>query len=379
MNTSYDAIIVGGGLVGSALACGIAARGVRTAVLDGSDRDYRASRGNFGLIWVQGKGADFPAYARWSGLAARAWSEFERGLRDATGIDLGLEQTGGYDFCLDQREWDARSEEMRLVQQHTGGAFDYAMLDNAALRERIPQVSADVIGASYSPQDGHVNPLYLLRALQQRMQNLGTAYLPGRRVSQIVADGDGFVVDTSSGRFTAEKVVVCAGLDGERLAAQVGIEMPLHPLRGQLLITERVAPFLPCACLQVRQTREGTLQIGDSHERAGYDDSTTLDVITRIAARALKIFPHLAGVRLQRAWGALRVMTPDGAPVYQQSRLYPGVYAISCHSGVTLAALHAGPLADWICGEPGDDQQRQLISAFSSDRFDVSANRRHSA
>ncbi|NIM31737.1 MAG: hypothetical protein GTN60_10495, partial [Pseudomonas stutzeri] len=51
----------------------------------------------------------------------------------------------------------------------------------------------------------------------------------------------------------------------------------------------------------------------------------------------------------------------------------------SCHSGVTLAALHAGPLADWICGELGDDLQQQLISAFSADRFDVSANRRHSA
>ncbi len=67
----YDSVIVGGGLVGSAIACGVAASGARVLVLDGGDRDFRASRGNFGLVWVQGKGADFPAYARLSGLAAR--------------------------------------------------------------------------------------------------------------------------------------------------------------------------------------------------------------------------------------------------------------------------------------------------------------------
>lgn len=379
MNSSYDAIIVGGGLVGSALACGLAERGVRLAVLDGGDRDYRASRGNFGLVWVQGKGADFPAYARWSRLAARAWPAFARGLHDATGIDVALEQTGGYDFCLDQLEWDARSAEMRLVQQHTGGEFNYEMLDNDALRERIPQVSDDVLGASYSAEDGHVNPLYLLRALHQRLQGLGADYLAHQRVTGIEPDGEGFVVATPSQRFGADRVIVCAGLDGERLAAQVGIRLPLHPLRGQLLITERVAPFLPCACLQLRQTREGTLQIGDSHEHAGFDESTTLDVITRLAERAVKIFPHLSGVRLQRAWGALRVMTPDGVPVYQQSRQFPGAYAVTCHSGVTLAALHCGPLADWVCGGLDNAAQQEMIAAFNTERFDVSTSRRQQA
>jgi len=367
MNTAFDTIIVGGGLVGAALACGIAERGGSVAVLDGGDRDFRASRGNFGLVWVQGKGAEFAPYARWSWMAAKRWPEFERELRETTGIDVGLAQNGGYDFCLDQVEWQARAGEMRLMQQHTRGEFDYEMLENTDLRQRIPQISGEVFGASYSDHDGHVNPLYLLRALHQRMQNLGCHYYPHQSVVSIRAENGCFTVNTASEGYQSGQILLCAGLDNQRLAQQLGMQIPLHPVRGQLLITERVEPFLPCASLQVRQTMEGTLQIGDSHEDVGLDESTTLDVITRLAARAVRIFPHLREVHMVRAWGALRVMTRDGYPVYHRSSEHPGAYVISCHSGVTLASLHAGAVADWICGDGGD----ALIAEFSAERFDV--------
>jgi glycine/D-amino acid oxidase-like deaminating enzyme len=364
---NYDTIIVGGGLVGAAIACGIAARGARVAVFDGGDRDFRASRGNFGLVWVQGKGADYAPYARLTALAARRWPAFAQELRDATGVDVGLQQNGGYDFCLSSEEWDQRAQEMRQVQAHTEGGFEYQMLGNTELRERIPQVSDAVLGASYSTQDGHVNPLFLLRALQQRMQNLGSRYLANQPVLSSRSVDRHFVVETAHQNYRSERLVFCAGLANQRLARDLGMHIPLRPLRGQLLITDRVTPFLPCATLQVRQTLEGTLQIGDSHEDVGLDESTTLTVITRLARRAVRIFPHLANVRLNRAWGALRIMTPDGVPIYHQSSDHPGAFAISCHSGVTLAALHAEDIASWICGADMPD----LIADFSAGRFDV--------
>ena len=363
----YDTLIVGGGLVGAAVACGIAASGAKVLVLDGGDRDFRASRGNFGLVWVQGKGADFPAYARLSGLAARQWPDFAEELLENTGVDVGLQQTGGYDFCLDAEEWQAREREMRQVAAHTDGEFEYRMLDTAELCARLPQVSDEVLGASFSPQDGHVNPLYLLRALHQRMLDLGADYQARQEVQSSRSENGRFVIDTQTHSFHCERVVYCAGLSNQRLCRDLEMHVPVRPLRGQLLITDRVPPFLPAATLQVRQTREGTLQIGDSHEDVGLDESTTLEVITRLARRALRIFPHLAQVRLNRAWGALRVMTPDGVPIYHRSAEHPGAYAISCHSGVTLAALHAREVSDWICS--GADVS--LLQPFTAGRFDV--------
>ncbi len=367
MNNHFDTIIVGGGLVGSAIACGIARRGRQVAVLDGGDRDFRASRGNFGLIWVQGKGGDFPAYAHLTGDAARRWPAFEQMLRDSTGIDIGLQQTGGYDFCLSESDWLARNQEMQLVKQHRGGEFNYQMFDNSELRERIPQVSEAIVGASYCPEDGHVNPLYLLRALHQKMQIEGCRYIPQQVVVRSAREQNHFVLDTATERYQCERIVFCAGLDNQRLAQDLNMTIPVKPLRGQLLISERVDPFLPCASLQVRQTGEGSLQIGNSHEDVGLDESTCLEVITELATRAVKIFPHLHKIRLNRAWGALRVMTPDAAPIYHQSSEHPAAYAISCHSGVTLAAYHATGLADWISG----DESAAPGNEFSADRFSV--------
>ncbi len=367
----YETIVVGGGLVGAALALGIARRGQRVAVIDGDDRDFRPSRGNFGLVWVQGKGADFAPYARWSGLAARRWPEFAETLQAETGIDIELEQNGGYEFCFDQAEWDMLEQEMTRVRQHTDGEFEYQMLDNVELKQRIPQISDEVLGASYSSQDGHVNPLLLLRALHQQMQQIGCHYLPRRPVQSIVPQNEGFVVNCERERYRCDRIVLCAGLDNQRLAQSLGMNVPVEPLRGQLLITERIPRFLPCALSQLRQTRDGTLQIGASHDDVGFDDSTTLDTITRLASRAVRVFPHLSRVRLVRAWGALRVMTTDGYPIYHQAPEHPGAYAVSCHSGVTLASLHSGPVADWICG----DSPHPLISNFSAARFDVSTAR----
>jgi glycine/D-amino acid oxidase-like deaminating enzyme len=66
-----------------------------------------------------------------------------------------------------------------------------------------------------------------------------------------------------------------------------------------------------------------------------------------------------------RAWGALRVMSPDGFPIYQQSERCPGAFVVSCHSGVTLAARHASAIAPWVLGGPAPDD----IAAFEGRRF----------
>ena len=365
-----DTIIVGGGLVGAALAVGLARKSHLVTVLDGGDTDFRSSRGNFGLVWVQGKGADAAPYAQWTGSAAKAWPDFAEELLNDTGVDIQLQQTGGVDFCLDESEFNSQARRMARVSEHTDGLFEYRMLDNAELRELVPKVSASVYGASFSPQDGHVNPLKLLKALHLKMFALGCVYRPDHAVLKIESSGSGFTLHTAKGRFACERVVLAAGLANTKLGKDVDVPVLLKPNQGQLLITERVEPFLQYPSIHIRQTDEGTLQIGDSHADVGYDDSIALDVLANISDRLLSIFPHLAGVNVLRCWSALRVMSPDGLPVYQQSEQFPNAFVVNCHSGVTLAAQHATVLSDWI-SDPASGNTQSLISEFSVDRFRV--------
>jgi glycine/D-amino acid oxidase-like deaminating enzyme len=366
---AYDVIVIGGGLVGGAIAWGAARLGAVVALLDEGDVAHRAARGNFGLVWVQTKGAGMPPYAHWTRRSAELWPALQAAMLGRTGVDVALRQPGGLMFCLSDEEMERRADQARRMHNESGG-IGTVMLDRAAVRAMVPMVGDRVVGAAFCPVDGHANPLKLLRSLHDALGREGGAYLPNRRVSAIVPQaGGGFVVDCGGERLTCGKVVVAAGLGSRELAPMVGLAMPVVPVRGQIVVTERVRPFLDHATHVLRQTEEGGVMMGDSHEEVGFDNGTLVPVMRDIAARNLLVFPHLRDANVVRTWGALRVMTPDGHPIYQQSERYPGAFAATCHSGVTLAGAHALALAPAIV----DGVLPEALASFSAERFRVPA------
>jgi glycine/D-amino acid oxidase-like deaminating enzyme len=365
MTTTNDLIVIGGGLVGTAVAYGAARAGLRVTVLDEGDDAFRASRGNFGLVWVQGKGLGMAPYARWSMGSARLWPQLAASLREEAGIDVQLKQPGGFHLCFSDAELAERHARLAQIRADLGGDYPFDMLDHAALAARLPGIGPTVAGASYTPMDGHTNPLKLLRAFHTACQRRGVRILGRHGVREIAHEGGGFTVHAGTARFTAPRIVLAAGLGNRQLAAQLGLHAPVAPNRGQVLIGERISHFLDYPTTYVRQTDEGTIQLGDSMEDVGLDDGTTVDVLAAIAQRGVRSFPALAGLKLVRAWGALRVMSPDGFPIYQESTSCPGAFVTTCHSGVTLAAAHALVIAPWIAGGGKPDG----IAAFAGDRF----------
>ena len=362
---SPDVLVVGGGLVGTAVAYGLAREGATVTVLDQGDGGFRASRGNFGLVWVQGKGYGLTPYASWSRSSSRLWPGLAAALLAETGIDVSLKQPGGFHLCFSDEEMAEREKRLSTLQAELGGEYPYQLLDARELRERIPSVGPEVIGASYTPMDGHVNPLKLLRALHDAIQRRGVTLINGEDIGRIVPESNGFAVHGKNAVWRAPKVVLSAGLGNRALSAQVGLHAPVAPNRGQVLVSERVTPFLHYPTINVRQTDEGSVQFGDSMEEVGYNDYTTADVLSTIARRGVRAFPLLKNVRLVRTWAALRVYSPDGFPIYEQSLQYPGAFVVTCHSGVTLAAAHAMRIAPWIKGGPIPDE----LASFRGGRF----------
>ena len=362
---SPDVLVVGGGRVGTAVAYGLAREGAKVTVLDQGDGGFRASRGNFGLVWVQGKGYGLTPYARWSRSSSRLWPGLAAALLEETGIDVSLKQPGGFHLCFSDEEMAEREKRLSTLQAELGDEYPYQLLDARELRERIPAVGPEVIGASYTPMDGHVNPLKLLRALHDAIQRRGVTLINGEDIGRIVPETNGFAVHGKNAVWRAPKVVLSAGLGNRALSAQVGLHAPVAPNRGQVLVSERVAPFLHYPTINVRQTDEGSVQFGDSMEEVGYNDFTTADVLSNIARCGVRAFPLLKNVRLVRTWAALRVYSPDGFPIYEQSLQYPGAFVVTCHSGVTLAAAHAMRIAPWIRGGPIPDE----LASFRGGRF----------
>ena len=362
--STHDLIVIGGGLVGGAIAWGAAKQGASVALLDEGDIAFRAARGNFGLVWVQSKGAGMPPYAHWTRRSSELWPDLAETLHQRTGIDTGLRQPGGFMFCLSDEELENRAALVHRMHNESGD-IGTKILDRAEVRAMVPGLGDRVVGGSFCPIDGHASPLYLLRALHQDGQASGVEYKPGREVDAIDAAPNDFTIHSGTERFTAPRVVIAAGLGSRDLAPMVGLAMPVTPLQGQIVVTERLPRFLDYATHVIRQTEEGTVMLGDSQEDVGFDISTKVSVLKEIAARNIQVFPHLRDANIVRTWAALRVMSPDGFPIYEQSDRYPGAFAATCHSGVTLAGAHALALAPAIMkGELPEE-----LDAFRSQRF----------
>lgn len=368
--------VIGGGIVGLAIALGLIRNGHQVVVLDESDIAFRASRGNFGLVWVQGKGDTMPEYAAISRHSARLWQPLADSLQDSTGIDIQLQQKGGLFFCMTEQELQTRHQMLTKMQHAAGGDYPFQTLDLKQVQALEPEAGPEVAGATLGPEDGHVNPLLFFRAMTEQFLQLGGKIVHSGKVSGIKSHHTGFMVACHDKGLDSvwhcEKVVLAAGLGNKELAPMVGLNAPVEPNLGQVLISERIKPFLNYPTGHVRQTNEGTIQIGDSKEDVGFNTDTRIEVLAQIANRARKMYPILNKARLVRTWGALRVMTPDGYPIYQQSAEYPGAYVVTCHSGVTLGALHQGPIADWISQSTISQSTTQLpLEAFNGQRFSL--------
>jgi hydrogen cyanide synthase HcnC len=364
---NWDAVIAGGGLIGLSIGYGLARRGLSVLILDEGDVAIRAARGNFGLVWVQGKGAYFSPYADWTMRSAQLWPQLANELQSLGGTKLGLHQSGGLAICLNDDEMQQRRDRLENLRAHQNGRFEFEMLDRTALAELMPGIGPKVVGAAYCPHDGHVNPLFLMRALVAGLERHGGQFAANAPLLAVDRIGDDMRITTPAGQFFCSRLVLAAGLANARLAPMIGLEQSLRPQKGQVVVTEKLNRTLTLPTLLLRQTDEGGLMIGDSHEDDIIDTGVSADVISGIASRALATLPALADISIVRSWAALRVMSRDGHPIYDQSESMPGAFAISCHSGVTLSAAHAFDLAGYVAaGRLGPE-----LDGFSERRFHV--------
>jgi glycine/D-amino acid oxidase-like deaminating enzyme len=368
MTTRYDVAVIGGGLVGSAIAFGMRSLGGKLAVFDEGDVAHRAARGNFGLIWVQGKGAGLAAYASWTQRSAREWPAFASALKAETGIDVALAQPGGLSICLSRRELDTRIANLTATLAQPGfERYRVDVLDREAIAARVPAIGRDVVGGTWTDLDGHCNPLKLMHALHAALARSNCVYRPQHAVTRIEPHAAGFALSTAHGTFEAERVIVAAGLGTAALAPMVGVAAPVRPNKGHTIVLERLPRFLDFPIETIRQTDEGTVLVGDSQQERGFDEALDIPVLAAMAERATRAFPHLADARVVRSWAALRVMTPDGLPVYRHSPRHARAFVATSHSGVTLAAAHARVLAPALL----DGALPDMCAPFATARFDV--------
>lgn len=371
---SVDIIIIGGGLSGSATALGLVREGAGKVMLfDEQLPSQRLSRGNFGLTWFMTKGTDHPVYAQWCRMATQQWPDFAAYLEEETGYDVELEWTGGAMHAFGEAEFQIHARSIETIRRSCCKVdLDYPvkMLNRSEFADLIPdmQLGEDVSGAMYTPEQGHVNPLKVLTALRCAFQKKGGIFHGRQSVGKILPQKDQtIVVETNQGRYQCEKLVIAAGHGSLRLVQSLGERLHIYPSRGQVMITERHRRILKVPLLCVRQTADGTFLIGFSTENTSFDTSVTPFAMKHQAANAIRVFPELASLNWIRAWGAIRVMTPDGAPIYSRLEGHENITVLALHSALSLAPMKISAIAPWILGK----SEAKHLYHFRNGRFNV--------
>jgi sarcosine oxidase subunit beta len=280
----------------------------------------------------------------------------------------------------------------RFVVEQRATGLDVELLDGDEARRREPELSERVIAATYSPADAQVNPYGLTFAFLRAARAAGAQVLTGRPALGIRVDrGRVEAVQLADGAVSTPVVINAAGARAPEVGRWVGLEVPITPRRGQILVTAAVPPLIRHCLISaqyvaakfdpeiakrgmgfsVEQTDNGNLLIGSTREFVGFDRRTTLEGLRTIAARIAPVIPALKRVPVIRAFGGLRPYTPDGLPILGPVAGVEGFVMAAGHEGdgIALSAVTGELIADCIA----TGRARSPLDAFRLERFQAGA------
>ncbi|MGQ7352280.1 NAD(P)/FAD-dependent oxidoreductase [Quadrisphaera oryzae] len=373
-----DVVVVGAGVVGAAVARSLSVGGARVVVVDRGEAAGGTSGSGEGNLLVsdKGPGAELAMAQRavqlWPVLAAELREELRAGLPGGF-PDLELEPKGGLVVATTE---DGASALRAFAAAQRPAGVRATELDAAGARALEPALTPDVALAVHYPDDAQVQPVVATEALLASARHRGAVVLTGAQVTGPLLSGARAGarlagVHTTRGDVAADAVVVAAGPWSGEVSALLGAPLPVLPRRGVVLVTTRQphqvfrkvydADYVGAvgsgdADLQtstvVESTASGTILIGSSRERVGFDTALRVEVLRRLAAGALALFPGLAGVPVMRSYGGFRPYVPDHLPVAGPDPRLPGLWHATGHegAGIGLAPATGELVADLLLG-----------------------------
>ncbi|CAN5301720.1 glycine oxidase ThiO [soil metagenome] len=351
-----DVVVVGGGIIGCAVAYYVARRGARALVVEASETGGGASGARVGMLAAQGE-AHHPGPLLDLLLESRA--EHRRLADDLihfTGRDAGYVWAGTLRVATDEA---SRAELSKEHAWQRGRGLDARWLEGDDLRGLEPALSPDAAAGLYFPEDGQVNPPQLLEAMQLGIALAGSRVREYTRVTGFLRDGSRVTgVRTTSGDVHAGAVVLAAGVDSDLLASHLDVTLPLHPVKGEL-VTLRVRPppirsnVWDAERLYLVPKRDGRVVVGATEEPGVHDRRPTLGGVSRLGRAAMELVPGLADALFVEAWGGLRPGMPSGEPVLGTVDGLDGFLLATGHfrNGVLLSAVTGSAIGALALGE----------------------------
>jgi len=384
-----DVAIIGGGVIGTSIAFRLAKAGKKVVLAERGDFASGATGSCDQMVILQSKNPGIHLK-----LALDSSAMFDD-LPKELDYDIEFFRHGGMITIENEIEMKVMTDFVKR-QREIGLDVDIISRDEAARRQR--GLAKHLLGCTFSRQDGHVNPFKLNLGFAKGAKNAGAELLIDAEVTGFkTANGKVKGIKTTKGDIDAEVVILAAGAWSPLLARQLGLELPIKPRRGQIIITEPVPPFVVGDILSAQyivakyhpetlkeaksrgiqlgvglalsQTKKGDILIGATREFVEYDLRNTREGVREVLKNATRLVPGLKNINIIRAMAGLRPYTPDGLPLIGFVNGLEGLFIAAGHEGdgIALSAITGVIVSQLIC----DGKAYTDVSALDPNRFDL--------
>lgn len=370
-----DVVVVGAGIIGAACAHALSGAGLRVTVLDRGAPAGATTASGEGNVLVSDKAPGPELDLALASVAA--WPTLLTSLAEELGtVDVEWDAKGGLVVATTAGA-AGPLREFAAAQVAAGVAAD--VLSPAEALAREPALTPDLALAVHYPADAQLQPVLATTALLAAVRRRGGVVRAGVTVTGLRRGPGGAVraVSTTAGDLACDAVLNAAGPWAGGVAARLGAPIAVRPRRGTVLVTAPLPPLVRhkvydgdyvgavgsddaglATSAVVESTRAGTVLIGSSRERVGFDTTIRVPVLAAMAAAAQRLFPVLGDVAVQRAYGGFRPYLADHLPVIGPDPRLPGLWHATGHegAGIGLAPATGQLVADLMTGAvPGVD------------------------
>ncbi len=376
MHRSVDTVIIGGGVIGCAIAYYLSKQGRAVALIERGEIGKQASGAAAGLLAplgpLSGPGpfADLllAGFAMWPATAAE--------LEEASGLHLGYERTGALRVVRNQKRIPHLKK--RFANWQPLG-LQMHWLDGDEARQIEPLLTPEASAAIYAPEEAQIHAQQVVQAYAQAAQRLDAIFYTHTEVTGIEQSHDRVtaVRVTPGASIACEQLVLATGAWAGRAGEWFHLHLPVSPLRGQMLALPQPQPALrtlvfgDAAYLVPRGTR---ILVGATKEESGFEVRTTPEGQHWLHSTATRLVPPLQFQEFQSrqlitAWAGLRPHTPDAHPIIGPAPGWKNVSLAIGHAsvGVLLSALTGQAIAELLA----TGQVPELIRSFALERFTV--------
>ena len=365
---NYDVIIIGAGSVGVPAAYYLASAGLKVLVVD-SEASVGQGSNKKAIGGIRATHSD-PVKIR---LALRSIGLFST-WQTITGDDIEWTR-GGYCFVA-YREREENSLK-NLLNVQRGFNLNIEWLDKKQILELVPDFNpVNLIGGTYSPDDGNASPLLAIHSFYVHALKHGAQFQFNEKVTAILQKG-GFVkgIRTENSKYFAPIVINAAGAWARQISRLYGEDIPVTPDSHESAITEPVAHFLDPLIVDIRPSPGSANYYFYQHATGqiifcitpapsiwGENIQETSDFLPMVARRIVDLMPRLKNIRVRRTWRGLYPMTPNGSPLIGWSRQTQGILTAAgmCGQGFMLGPAVGELITRMVSGSLTEDDQDTL-------------------